>query len=280
MAAVIIPYPLSLLFAGKSKHRRQFLVVAALPATEPQPALLPDHRPLAIGPLVVVAACRSLAAAPPAILAGDAAALAGSSCPASFFELWPVKGFQYLLPIAPAVAILAARTLALCSLTVSGGLRCSAARRLARCGLSRRRSSRSRWRARLGPDRSRRPRGKFLAGSGGVPGGREAGAWIDTNVPEGASMLAIGPSMANIVQFYGHRKAYGLSVSPNPLQRNPSYEPVVNPDLQIRQNDLQYLVWDSTPPSGRAFFARQAADATPTVQRPRRPHRDDRRWHG
>ena len=33
---------------------------------------------------------------------------------------------------------------------------------------------------------------------------------------EGATMLAIGPSMANILEFYGHRRAYGLSVSPNP----------------------------------------------------------------
>ena len=41
--------------------------------------------------------------------------------------------------------------------------------------------------------------------------------------------MTIGPSMANIVQFYGHRKAYGLSVSPNPLHRNPSYEPLRQP---------------------------------------------------
>ena len=50
-------------------------------------------------------------------------------------------------------------------------------------------------------------------------------------------MLAIGPSMANIIQFYGHRKAYGLSVSPNPLHRNPVYQPVANPDLLIRDSE-------------------------------------------
>src|SRR6185369_13314121 len=31
--------------------------------------------------------------------------------PMAFFQLWPVKGFQYLLPIAPPLALLAARAL-------------------------------------------------------------------------------------------------------------------------------------------------------------------------
>jgi len=55
--------------------------------------------------------------------------------------------------------------------------------------------------------------------SGGVPGGREAGRWIDRHVPKGAQMMSVGPSMANILQYYGHRKIYGLSVSSNPLHR-------------------------------------------------------------
>jgi hypothetical protein len=95
----------------------------------------------------------------------------------------------------------------------------------------------------------------FLAGSGGVPGGREAGQWIDQHVPQGAKLMTIGPSMANILQFYGHRGAYGLSVSPNPLQRNPSYEPVPNPDLLLRSNELQYVVWDAFSASRSPFFS-------------------------
>ena len=47
-------------------------------------------------------------------------------------------------------------------------------------------------------------------------------------------MLTLGPSMANIIQYYGHRKTFGLSVSPNPLHRNPAYPPVVNPDFALR----------------------------------------------
>jgi hypothetical protein len=75
-------------------------------------------------------------------------------------------------------------------------------------------------------------------------------------VPRGAHLLTVGPSMANIIQFYGHRKAYGLAVSPNPLNRNPSYEPVMNPDKEIRSNELQYLVWDAYSGARSKFFSR------------------------
>ena len=78
-------------------------------------------------------------------------------------------------------------------------------------------------------DDRRQPSETFLAGSGGVPGGRELGRWIRTNVPKGAEFLAIGPSMANIVEFYGQRRAWGLSVGPNPLHRNPSYDAAAEP---------------------------------------------------
>jgi hypothetical protein len=94
-----------------------------------------------------------------------------------------------------------------------------------------------------------------LAGTGGVPRGREAGQWIERHVPRGATLMTIGPSMANIVQFYGRRLAYGLSVSPNPLSRNPSYKPIPNPDRSIRNADLQYLVWDTYSASRSHFFA-------------------------
>ena len=61
--------------------------------------------------------------------------------------------------------------------------------------------------------------------------------------------------MANIIQYYGNRKAFGLSVSPNPLRRNPSYQPVDNPDLRIRTSELQYLVWDSYSAGRSEFFS-------------------------
>ena len=63
--------------------------------------------------------------------------------------------------------------------------------------------------------------------------------------------------MANIIEYYGHRAVYGLSVSPNPLHRNPVYQAVDNPDLRIRHDDLQYVVWDSYSASRSRFFAKQ-----------------------
>ena len=67
--------------------------------------------------------------------------------------------------------------------------------------------------------------------------------------------MTIGPSMANLVQYYGRRRAYGLSVSPNPLNRNPSYEPLVNPDQALRDNEIQYVVWDTFSASRSPKFA-------------------------
>ncbi len=173
--------------------------------------------------------------------------------PVIFFELWPTKGFQYLLPSAPAFAILAARTLALWpqkSINLKNrripqpllGIFFSfvIAITLASSTLQ------AVW-----PSQS----DTFLAGSGGVPGGREMGHWIQENSPKGSKFMVIGPSLANIIKFYGHREALGLSISPNPLRRNPSYEPINNPDFQIRTSEFQYLVWDSFSAARTSFFS-------------------------
>jgi hypothetical protein len=63
--------------------------------------------------------------------------------------------------------------------------------------------------------------------------------------------------MANIIEFYGQRKAFGLSISPNPLHRNPSYEAILNPDAVIRDSNMQYLVWDSFSAARSPFFSNQ-----------------------
>jgi 4-amino-4-deoxy-L-arabinose transferase-like glycosyltransferase len=163
--------------------------------------------------------------------------------PIVFFTLMPIKGFQYLLPISPVVAVLAARTLISGTFWLHLALRTPRWYRLIRLVI-------------LGATvltlliptwSSVQPttRQAFLAGSGGLPGGRQAGLWIDDNVPGGSTLLTLGPSMANIVAFYGHRQAYGLSVSPNPLNRNPSYVAIDNADLQLRTGQIQYAVWDS-----------------------------------
>jgi hypothetical protein len=154
------------------------------------------------------------------------------------YSLLPIKGFQYLEPIAPVLAIWAALTLDLAREKLAGnisGTRVAAAACIAIvCATM------------AGPEgQIINPSASttFLAGSGGLPGGREAGQWIAASLPRGATILTIGPSMANVLEFYGNRHAYALAVSPN--NRNPSYVPVYNPDAELRQGTIQYLVWDS-----------------------------------
>ncbi|MEO5704933.1 MAG: glycosyltransferase family 39 protein [Candidatus Limnocylindrales bacterium] len=262
---IILPFPISLYLAGGGGATRtqQYLVWQLLRRPNHDLAFYPTILPGAIGPILIIVALVGLVAWRRGITWRERLLVAWCAVPLLFFEIWPVKGFQYPVVIAPALCILAASALV----------------RLARADLGRlplrgRLSSLSHSPAvparlsvaltavlalsltipalaAVNPSAS----DQFLAGSGGVPGGREVGAWIRTNVPPGAQMLAIGPSMANIVQFYGHRRVYGLSVSSNPLHRNPSYDPIPNPDAQIRANVIQYLVWDSYSGSRSTFFA-------------------------
>lgn len=168
--------------------------------------------------------------------------------PIVFFELWPVKGFQYLLPIAPPLAVLAARTIVQAPAVRGWGTKTA----VVLTTLVAVPTALASW------DAIQPPQGStFLAGTGGVPGGREAGRWIARNTPGGSQMITIGPSMANIVEYYGLRQANGLAVSPNPLHRNPAYDPVPNPDLEVRSNNVQYLVWDAYSAGRSPFFERK-----------------------
>ena len=91
------------------------------------------------------------------------------AAPVLFFELWPVKGFQYLLPIVAPVTILAAR--ALLNLPLPGRLsrlRHAWAARSAVIAIVFLSLLIPTWSADDG-----RAGTQFLAGSGGVPGGRE-----------------------------------------------------------------------------------------------------------
>jgi hypothetical protein len=89
------------------------------------------------------------------------------------------------------------------------------------------------------------PASSGLAGAGGTPGGREAGRWVAAHVPKGAQLMTIGPSMANLIQYYSGRRSDGLSVSPNPLHRNPAYRPILNADASLKAGEYQYVVWDA-----------------------------------
>jgi hypothetical protein len=247
MLLVVAPYPLSLMFAGKASTGQSYLTWQLFRRPNHSWDFYPSVVPPAVGYLVILAALAGLLVLRREAGWRERLLVAWIAIPVLFFMLWPVKGFQYLLPIAPPLAVLAGRALVrLPSMAPRLGHRLAP---LA-AGLVAVSLVVPTWQ-RVEPSSG----ATFLAGSGGVVGGREAGSWIDENVPQGAVLLTLGPSMANILQYYGHRKAYGLSVSPNPLHRNPSYEPVGNPDLRIRHNEVQYVVWDSFSADRSPFFA-------------------------
>lgn len=255
MGAIIAPFPLSMVAAGKSETGGQYLAWQLFRRPNHEWTFYPAEVPPAMGLLVVAFAALGLWLLRRQGSWRERLLLAWIAVPTVFFELWPTKGFQYLLPTAPAVAILAARTVirwpAATNPVVARLRRHSAPITIGALATALLLLGAESWQRTQGATA-----GTFLAGSGGVPGGRETGAWLDANVPTGATVMTLGPSMANIIQYYGHRKALGLSVSGNPLRRNPAYEPILNPDLELRNHELNYIVWDSFSAARSPFFSR------------------------
>ncbi|TYB34502.1 glycosyltransferase family 39 protein [Micromonospora sp. AP08] len=263
MAAVFATHPVSQAMAGRTQTGKSYLVWQLFRRPNHSMGFYLETVPPAMGLLVVAAAAGGLWWLRRRRSWRETLLLSWIAAPVLFFQLWPVKGFQYLLPAVAPVAVLAAR--ALTGMPVPARIR-RLLRPVDRVGVGPSRAVRTvrtavlavvvlsllvpSWHA-----VNRADNATFLAGSGGVPGGREAGRWLAGNTPQGSVVLTLGPSMANIIQYYGHRRSYGLSVSPNPLRRNPSYEPLPNPDWWLRHNDLHYVVWDSFSAGRSAFFS-------------------------
>ena len=247
MALVIAPFPISLQLAGGDGATKagSYLIWQLFRRANHDWAFYPSVVSMALGIGLVATLVIGLVLMRRYFGWQERLLLAWIVIPVAFFQLWPVKGFQYLLPISVPVAALTAFTvtdvlpLTLWARVASARVRTVLLPLLLAVVIAGSLGLNSWFRVQVAIS------GEILAGSGGVPGGREAGNWIRGHVPEGATLMTIGPSMANILMYYGHRRAYGLSVSPNPLQRNPSYEPIDNPDLAIRTGDIQYVVWDS-----------------------------------
>jgi Dolichyl-phosphate-mannose-protein mannosyltransferase len=242
-ALVILPLPITMAVAGRAHTGGSYLTWQLLRRPNHDWLFYPATVPEVIGPLVLVAALAGLWLLRREGSWRETLLLCWIAVPVAFFQLWPVKGFPYLLPIAPPLAVLAGRALAAWWRGEGGagqGRRAERGFALLATAILAGSLLMPAWQRVQKPGRD-----GYLAGAGGVPGGRELGEWIDRSVPRGAAFMTVGPSMANLVQYYGHRKAYGLSVSPNPLNRNPSYEPLTNPNEAIRGDDLQYLVWDA-----------------------------------
>lgn len=182
-----------------------------------------------------------------------------AAVPLLFFELWPTKGFSYLLPIAPVFMLLAARSIAM---TARAGARRPDRHEMAAVVLPALAVL-----VALGAAASvalpavqtvAAPANSGLAGAGGLDGGRAAGRWTASHTPSDAMFMTIGPSLANLIQFYGGRPADGLSVSPNPLHRNPSYRSIDNADAALRTGAYTYIVWDAYSAARSPFFAARA----------------------
>jgi hypothetical protein len=176
----------------------------------------------------------------------------------AFFQFWPTKLLPYAIILVPAMVILGARGLvdlygkirdrwsnvvaaaaaAVMALAVLGPMIGPAAR----AGNVIRDSSFS------GPLTTDVEVQDFA-------GGRETGLWFAEHTPSNAVALTMGPSLGNLVSFYGDRDFFALSVSSDPKLRNPAYRPIPNPDLDIRQLEVQYAVWDAYTADRSQWYA-------------------------
>jgi hypothetical protein len=171
--------------------------------------------------------------------------------PYLFFEIYPLKGYPYVLPAAPAIAVLAARGILTWRLPKRLSQRVREVAHPTAAAVLAVSMAVGVWQA-VFPSAAQ----AGLAGQGGIPGGRETAKWVGSHLVPGSQLMTIGPSMANIIEYYSHFPAQGLSVSTNPLHRNPAYIPINNPDLAVRQGEFPFLVWDAysadrSPSSGK-----------------------------
>lgn len=176
-----------------------------------------------------------------------------------FFNLWPTKLFPYLFPILPLLAIAAAAGL-VSAVSALGRVLPSLAARSgtvflgAGLVLSSSLAVASVRTIGAGPAAQVPGLVHFDIEVQTFAGGREVGTWIRDHTPGNARLLTIGPSIGNIVRFYGDRDSVALSVSTDPAKRNPAYVPVANPDHAIRNMDVQYALWDAYSADRSAFY--------------------------
>jgi 4-amino-4-deoxy-L-arabinose transferase-like glycosyltransferase len=251
MVAEVAIWPVMLRLAGHSRTGQSYLLWQLFRRPNHETWFYFTVLPRWIGPAVLAAALAGLFWLRRETTWRERLLLSWMIIPVVFFTLWPVKGFQYLLPVAPVLATLAGRTLTrplpLPRHWRSGRLAMGVLATATAVSLVIPAWAWSQPSARV-----------TMAGSGGMTGGREAGEWILRHAPQGSRFLAIGPSVANVLEFYGQHRVSALSISTNPHDRNPSYTPVVNPDLDLRQGEFQYIVWDAYTASHSRYFAGKA----------------------
>ena len=281
--ATIAAFPVSLLVGGGTRVAQEFFVWQLLRRPNHDPTFYLSVVPSVGIPVVALAMVGLVIALRRQLAAGTGVLQMLIVCltvvVVAFFELWPVKGFQYLIPLVTPVALLAADGLvSITDSLIRASKHARFSRRLAIASAGLALVATSATALGIGSsgvigtpaaaivatdsdqtgDPSTTPAGyAFTAGTGGLEASRPVGEWIRKNTLSDSEFLTIGPSLANIIQFYGKRRALALSVSPNPLHRNPTYQPVLNADLMLRTNAVQYLVYDSYSAARTPFFARR-----------------------
>jgi len=111
MGLIILPFPLSIVLAGGSSTGRNYLVWQLFRRPNHDWSFYLTVVPPAVGILVIVAVIAGLFFLRRERSWREKLLLSWILVPVVFFQIWPVKGFQYLLPIAPPLALLAGRAL-------------------------------------------------------------------------------------------------------------------------------------------------------------------------
>jgi asparagine N-glycosylation enzyme membrane subunit Stt3 len=242
-----LTYPLVTVLSGGSRNGQSYLTWQLTRQPNHSITFYLTEVPVAIGVLALVAAVLAVILRRRDEAWREVLLVAWVAVPFVFFEVWPVKGFPYLLVTTPAIALLAASVLSrLLRGQPERWRRAAGASAVAICVMSM-----------LVPAIGGvvDPASSGLAGAGGIPGGRQAGQWIAAHVPSGSQLMTIGPSMANILEYYSGHRSDGLSVSPNPAHRNPSYAAIPNPSNALRTGIYQYVVWDAYSAQRSPTFA-------------------------
>jgi hypothetical protein len=156
--------------------------------------------------------------------------------PLLFFQLLPTKGYHYLHYSIPPLVIIAV------SFLFSGWMKRyvskSAIVAIIILGFSLLTTEHVLFTIFLPSDQT------FLAGGGGLPKAREAAIWVRENAPSDSVIMTIGPTMGNVIKFYSHMDIVALGI-PKTGVHNPAYSPIINPDLTVRNGEVQYLIYDA-----------------------------------
>ena len=256
MVLTIVPYPLALALSGQTGTGGNFLAWQLVRRPNHSLLFYLTAVPVAIGLGVCACAAISLLASARGRRWSWRETLVACwiGVPVAFLELWPVKGFQYLLPLAPVIAVLAADGV--------GGP--PPGRFRARACATPLRGAPG---ARRGPARHARRadlRGGRAVVAGDVPGrlGRRPGRPRDRPLHPGerargrddAHDRPVDGEHPRVLRPPPRLRPLG---QPEPPASQPDLPAVANPDLSLRRGDIQYIVWDAFSARRSTHFERR-----------------------